>query len=46
MLDIRYYVTSDDRSPFEHWFLDLDVASRAKVTVAIARMKQLIRALE
>ncbi len=40
MLDIRYYLARDGRSPFEHWFESLDPTARAKVTVAIARLGQ------
>ena len=40
MLDIRYYLARDGRSPFEGWFASLDRVARAKVTVAIARLGQ------
>ena len=40
MLEIRYYLKSDGESPFEDWFLDLDAAAAAKVTVALARVEQ------
>ena len=40
VLEIRYYVARDGRSPFEGWFSDLDPAARAKVTIAIARLVQ------
>ncbi len=40
MLDIRYYLARDGRSPFEGWFASLDRTARAKVTVAIARLGQ------
>lgn len=40
MLEIRYYLARDGRSPFEGWFADLDPIARAKVTVAIARLEQ------
>lgn len=40
VLEIRYYLAADGRSPFEHWFSSLDPAARAKVTVAIARLEQ------
>ena len=40
MLDIRYYVTSDNRQPFAEWFAALDPVARAKVTRAVARMTQ------
>jgi hypothetical protein len=37
VLDFRYYLARDGRSPFEGWFAALDPIARAKVTVAIAR---------
>jgi putative addiction module killer protein len=40
MLEARYYVGSDGRSPFADWFADLNSAARAKVTTAIARIEQ------
>jgi putative component of toxin-antitoxin plasmid stabilization module len=40
VLEIRYYLAPDGRSPFEGWFGSLDPAARAKVTVAIARLEQ------
>jgi putative addiction module killer protein len=40
VLQIRYYLAPDGRSPFEHWFSSLDPVARAKVTVAIARLEQ------
>jgi putative addiction module killer protein len=40
MLEIRYYVTADDRQPFAEWFADLDAVARAKVTRAIVRLEQ------
>ena len=40
MLEIRYYLAPDGRSPFEGWFSSLDTAAAAKVTVAIARLGQ------
>ena len=40
MLEIRYYLARDGRSPFEGWFGGLDPTARAKVTVAIARLEQ------
>ncbi len=40
MLELRYYLARDGRSPFEGWFASLDPAARAKVTVAIARLEQ------
>ena len=40
MLQIRYYLAPDGRSPFERWFSSLHPVARAKVTVAIARLEQ------
>lgn len=40
MLELRYYLTGDGRSPFEEWFDALDVPAGAKVSVAIARLGQ------
>jgi len=40
VLEIRYYLARDGRSPFEGWFASLDPTARAKVTVAIARLEQ------
>jgi putative addiction module killer protein len=40
MLELRYYLAADGRSPFEGWFSDLRAAAAAKVTVALARLEQ------
>lgn len=40
MLELRYYIAEDGRSPFEEWFAGLDHAAGAKVTVAVARLGQ------
>ena len=40
MLELRYYLARDGRSPFEGWFASLDPVVRAKVTVSIARLEQ------
>jgi putative addiction module killer protein len=40
VLEIRYYLARDGRSPFEGWFASLDPVARAKMTVAIARLEQ------
>jgi putative addiction module killer protein len=40
MPEIRYYVTDDGEEPFADWFADLEVAARAKVTRAVARLEQ------
>ena len=38
MLEIRYYLAPDGRSPFVGWFDDLDAAAAAKVSVALVRL--------
>jgi len=38
VLEIRYYLAPDGRSPFEGWFSSPDAPAAAKVTVAIARL--------
>jgi putative addiction module killer protein len=40
MLEIRYYVTQDGRSPFADWFASLEPVARAKIARAIARIEQ------
>ncbi len=40
MLEIRYYLAADGRSPYELWFSGLNAAAGAKVTVALARLEQ------
>lgn len=40
MLELRYYLAVDGRSPFEEWFSGLDAAAGAKVSVALARVGQ------
>ena len=40
VLELRYYLAGDGRSPFEEWFAGLDAAAAAKVTVAVARLEQ------
>ena len=40
VLELRYYLAADGRSPFEEWFSGLDGAAAAKVTVAVARLEQ------
>ena len=40
MLELRYYVANDGKSPFEDWFSELDAAAAAKVAVALARLEQ------
>lgn len=38
--ELRYYQSSDGKSPFELWFSELDAAAAAKVSVALARLEQ------
>jgi putative addiction module killer protein len=40
MLELRYYLTGDGKSPFEKWFAGLDATAGAKVTVAVSRLAQ------
>ena len=40
VLEVRYYLSEDGRSPFEEWFSSVDSAARAKVAAAIARLEQ------
>jgi putative addiction module killer protein len=40
MIELRYYLAADGKSPFEDWFLDLNAPAAAKVTVALARLEQ------
>lgn len=40
MLEVRYFIAADGRSPFAAWFGGLDAIARAKVTTAIARLEQ------
>jgi putative addiction module killer protein len=39
VLELRYFLARDGRSPFEKWFSGLDAAAGAKVTVALARLE-------
>ena len=39
MIEIRQYVDREGRNPFENWFLNLDGTARARVTVALERVK-------
>ena len=39
MLEVRYYLLPDGRSPFANWFNSLNQQARAKVTTAIARLE-------
>jgi putative addiction module killer protein len=38
--ELRYYVATDGKSPFEIWFAELEAAAAAKVSVALARLEQ------
>ena len=40
VLEVRYYLSEDGRSPFEEWFSSVDSVARAKVAAAIARLEQ------
>jgi putative addiction module killer protein len=40
VLEVRYYITENGRSPFEDWFSSVDSTARAKVAAAIARLEQ------
>jgi putative addiction module killer protein len=40
VLDLRYYLAGDGKSPFEQWYSGLDTAAGAKVAVALARLEQ------
>jgi putative addiction module killer protein len=40
VLELRYYLYPDGRSPFEKWFAGLDPTARAKVTTALVRLEQ------
>ena len=40
VLELRYYLAGDGKSPFEQWYSGLDTAAEAKVAVALARLEQ------
>ena len=40
MIELRYYLSINAKSPFEDWFNGLETADAAKVAVALARMEQ------
>ncbi len=40
MLEFRYYLGTDGRSPFARWFEDIDPIAGAKVVRALARIEQ------
>jgi putative addiction module killer protein len=40
VIELRYYLAIDGKSPFDTWFAELDAAAAAKVSVALARLEQ------
>jgi len=40
VIELRYYLAGDGKSPFEDWFSLLDTAAAAKVAVALTRLEQ------
>ena len=40
MIELRYYLAGDGRTPFELWFGELEATAAAKVSVALARLEQ------
>jgi putative addiction module killer protein len=40
MIELRYYLTGNGKSPFEEWFSSLDAQAAAKVTRALVRLEQ------
>jgi putative addiction module killer protein len=40
VLEVRYYLTKDGRSPFEEWFSSVDSGARAKLVAAVSRLEQ------
>jgi putative addiction module killer protein len=40
MIEVRLYVDTSGRAPFERWFEALDAMAAAKITAAVARMEQ------
>lgn len=39
MIEIRQYVDRQGHNPFENWFLNLDQTARARITVALERVR-------
>lgn len=39
MIDVREYLTNDQKSPFNAWFSTLPAAAAVKVSTALARME-------
>ena len=40
VIELRYYLDEDGRSPFEQWFTELDATAAAKVSIALVRLEQ------
>ncbi len=40
MAELQYFLDLDGESPFEDWFIALDVRAGAKVTTALIRLEQ------
>ena len=40
MIELRYYLSGDGKSPFEEWFSRLDAQAAAKVAKALVRLEQ------
>jgi putative addiction module killer protein len=40
VIELRYYLAGDGRSPFEEWFSGLNATAAAKVSVALIRIEQ------
>jgi putative addiction module killer protein len=40
MLSLREYLDTGGRSPFRHWFDELEATAAARIAVALARMEQ------
>jgi putative addiction module killer protein len=40
MAELQYFLDLDGESPFEDWFIALDVQAAAKVTTALVRLEQ------
>jgi putative addiction module killer protein len=40
VLELRYYLAEDGRSPFEAWFGGLDPLARARVSAVLVRLEQ------
>ena len=40
VLELRYCLAGDGKSPFENWYADLNDPTAAKVTLALERLRQ------